>query len=313
MIQGILINSIIIKDKDYIEIPNFTPIEKAMAWKYSEDVYQSNFESGVYTEEEISFLLDELEIWTESDEVNLTKHNDELDQLKVDYFDNFFFASRLERIKKAIKLKDEVINELLGRKSSMSEYTCEASRGEAYYLELFKKFENPLGTYRKYFGALLREKQIRELYFDGTWRLIWSASKDATSIFGTTLSCLNQNQLSLLYWSKLYDNIGEAQESPPTEALKDTLAVDGWLIKHSRKRENENKSKAFDKDAGEVFVPVRNKKEQAEILNLNTNEGTSIIKARTRDLKDRGDLNEFEFSHVKADIGMQLNAIRNKK
>jgi hypothetical protein len=315
MIQEILSNSVIIRiDKEYLRIPNFSPEEKSMAQIISDDIYQSHFEDGVYTEEDISFLLQEIGIWTDKEESNLNKQIEILEQMKIDYYDNFFFASRKEKIKRAIHLKNVEINDMYSVKNYLRDYTCESAKNEAYFLSLFSKYENPSRVYKKYASAIGKESDLRDLYFNNTWRLIWSASKEASSIFGLNLNYLNDNQLILIYWSKLYDSIYESTEAPPSDVIKDQIAVDGWLAKQAKKRAAEQKGKVVeDSKCGENFVMVSNRDEAKELNRLNSLEGLTVIKSRVSDLKKKGDLDEFSFSHVQQDIAMEFNKMRSKK
>lgn len=285
-----------------------------MAQIISDDIYQSHFEDGVYTEEDISFLLQEIGIWTDKEESNLNKQIEILEQMKIDYYDNFFFASRKEKIKRAIHLKNVEINDMYSVKNYLRDYTCESAKNEAYFLSLFSKYENPSRVYKKYASAIGKESDLRDLYFNNTWRLIWSASKEASSIFGLNLNYLNDNQLILIYWSKLYDSIYESTEAPPSDVIKDQIAVDGWLAKQAKKRAAEQKGKVVeDSKCGENFVMVSNRDEAKELNRLNSLEGLTVIKSRVSDLKKKGDLDEFSFSHVQQDIAMEFNKMRSKK
>ena len=145
--------------------------------------------------------------------------------------------------------------------------------------------------------------------------MIWGVSKDPQAIFGTPLSHLNDNQLSLLYWSKLYDSISESMDAPSSSVMKDHIAIDGWLIKQAKKRETEDRKNALpSSDAGEIFVPITSKKEIKEVNSLNSPEGKQILKSRAKDLADKGTLDERQFSHVKQELNMKKNELsfRNK-
>jgi hypothetical protein len=148
------------------------------------------------------------------------------------------------------------------------------------------------------------------LYFDQTWRAIWSVSKDPQAIFGATLSCLNDNQLSLLYWSKLYDSVSESMDAPASCVMKDPIAVDGWLVKQNKKREIEDRKNALpSSNSGEVFVPITSRKEIKEVNNLNDSSGKQVLKSRAKDLAAKGELDERQFSHVKQEIGIRKNEL----
>lgn len=294
---------------------NFTPIEKAEASAFSESVYDACFMDGGFNKAELADFLEESGIWTDEHETAYIKLFDDVQAMKVDYFENFAIPSKRDRIKSAISRCMDRINTQYSNKSYLSDYTCEAARDEAYGVYLFRNAESPLLFYRKFLSARLTEEALRNLYFDHTWRMVWSISKDTVTIFGLNANSLNDNQLGLLYWSKLYDNIGEAMEPPSHSAMHDTIAVDGWLIKQSKNREAEDKKKILPtREAGEIFVPISSAREIKEINDLNGPEGKKILKSRVRDLAAKGDLDERQFSHVKEDIGIRKNELsfRNK-
>jgi hypothetical protein len=140
--------------------------------------------------------------------------------------------------------------------------------------------------------------------------MIWTTSKDVRTIFGLNSNGLNENQMSLVYWSKIYDNISESMEAPSGLVMKDATAVDGWLIKQSKNREMEDKKKELpNQNAGEVFVIASNQKEIKEINNLNSIEGKQVLRSRARDLATKGELDERQFSHVKQEIGIKKNEL----
>lgn len=289
---------------------NFTPIEKAEASAFSQTVYDACFMDGGFSKEELADHLEEIGIWTSEDEESYTKIFDDIQLMKVDYFENFAVPSRRARIKSAISKKVESANAKFYDRSYLYDYTCEAAKDEAYGAYLFKDHYSPLLFYRKFLAARIQEEELRELYFDPTWRMIWAISKDSQSIFGLNANALNENQLGLLYWSKIYDSISESSEAPTSAVMRDTIAVDGWMIKQSKTREAEDKMKTLPtSDASENFVMVSSAKEAREINSLNNAEGKQILKSRVRDLAANGDLDERQFSHVKQEIGIRKNEL----
>ena len=249
-------------------------------------------------------------LWSDEEEADFSKCLEDIQQMKMDYYEAFALETRRNKIKQAIREKTTALNLQFQHKSYLSDYTCEAARNEAYGFYLFRDRDCPFSFYRKFSLSNLSEDKIRELYFDQTWRAIWSVSKDPQAIFGNTLSYLNDNQLSLLYWSKLYDSVAESMDAPNNSAMKDPLAIDGWLIKQNKKREAEDKKNALpNQNAGEVFVMASSQKEIKEINSLNSAEGKQVLKSRARDLANKGELDERQFSHVKQDIGIKKNEL----
>lgn len=294
-----------------MRIKNFTPLQKSKAWQFAQSVYKQAFESSSFTKRELDIFLDQEGFWTFAEEQNYTEEQEKVNLMKVDYFENFPIPSRREYIKKNIDKQMARLSELLLKRSYLYEFTCENIRDESYLLYFFKSRPNPFLFYRHYLASRMSEFDIRELCFDNTWRMIWATCKDPKDIFGMPVANLNDNQLSLLYWSKLYDNIGESPDSPTNAVMRDQLAIDGWMIKQGKKRDAEEKTKDMPQ-VGELFIPVGSKREAAEITSLNTAEGKRIIKSRANDIKTRGDLDERQFSHIKQDISMQVNSLERR-
>jgi hypothetical protein len=305
-----LSNTTLLAFKKPIRIANFSPTEKAEAAAYSETVYEECFEFGSFCKEELADYLMEVGLWSQKEEEDYLQGLEDLQQMKVDYFEMFAIETRRMKVKRAIEAKIHQLNAVFQKKVYLNEYTCEYARDEAYAYYLFRDKDYPFAFSRKFLNSRMPEDDIRSLYFDGTWRMIWGVSKDPQSIFGISANQLNDNQLSLLYWSKLYDNISESTDAPGSAVMKDSLAVDGWFIKQAKKREAEDKMKSLPtNDASENFVMVSSAKEAREINNLNGIEGKQILKSRARDLVAKGELDERQFSHVKQEIGIRKNEL----
>lgn len=293
-----------------VRVANFSPIEKAEALAFAQAAYDACFMEGAFSKEELADLLDETGVWSERDEEAYMKIFDDIQTLKVSYFENFAIPTRRDRIKGAINKLTEFANSRFHDRSYLYEYTCDAAKDEAYGVYLFRDSPSPLVFYRKFLTSRMQEEDLRAMYFDQTWRMIWSISKDTQSIFGLNANALNDNQLGLLYWSKIYDSISESAEPPTSHAMKDPIAVDGWMIKQSKTREAEEKVKTLPgKDADEVFVMVSSLKEAKEVKELNGADGKRILKSRARDLITSGSLDERQFSHVKQEIGIKKNEL----
>ena len=62
-------------------------------------------------------------------------------------------------------------------------------------------------------------------------------------------------------------------------------------------------------DAGEVFIPARNKKEVEDIYNLNNAQAKAKIKSLKSDLKKHGSVNESDLSSTRRELQMKSNQI----
>lgn len=307
MIQELLSNTIYLPP---YRIKNFDPIKKADAEAFSNEVELEYIASGGFTQDEIIELNIYNGYWSEDQERELEKVLKEIQHAKLMYFEDFFMSSKRERHAKAIANGVRMVNKLILAKNHLYEFSSEYVKEEAYWLFLFTGMGSPSALYKKYSSWRMNDDTIRSLYFEHKWRTLWAVSKDPYSLFGIRSNELNDNQISLLYWSKIYDNIQEAQDPPPQVMMTDHIAIDGWFIKQSKTKEGDRRFE--DKKASEIFVMARNKQEVAEITSLNSLEGQRVIKSRAKDIKEKGDLDEFNFSHVKQDLAMKFNELNSR-
>ncbi len=306
MIQEILSNTIYLPP---FRIANFDPIKKAEAEAFAQEVEQEYIAYGGLTQDEIIELNINLGYWTEEQEKMLGKLIKEIQYAKGMYYEDFFRASRRELHLKAINSGIKRVNDLVLSKNHLYEYSSEYIKEESYWTFLFSDYGSPALLYRKYPLWRIQDEKVRGLYFDLKWRSIWAVCKDPYGIFGLRGNQLNDNQLSLLYWSKIYDNIQEAQEPPHQAMMQDTIAIDGWFIKQSKSKD----SKQEENKATEVFKMARTKREKEEIMAMNSIEGQRVIKSRANDLKQNSELDEFHFSHVKQELAMKFNELNSRR
>jgi len=292
---------------EIVRVENFSPDQKAEAESFASEVAKDAKSWGCYTEMELVNLRERLGIWTAEDEVKYKTDLDTICSLKVTYLDNFFLPSK-DQVKKRIISALSTIDLSFTRKSEFWPLSCESIKQDSYFNHLFSSHKDPQGLSTAYRLSIRSESDIRSLRAKYAWSTIWGVCKSPFEIFGQSLNWLNPDQLSLTYWSKVYDSIHEAMEPPPSAILDDDIAVDGWFIKQNRKKQAEEKINILPNiKGGEVFLPVRNIKEQAAILDLNSSESKSVIKSRTRDMLRSTSLDEQDFSDVKRDRAMEQN------
>ena len=263
-----------------------------------------------------SFLLDELiELggWSEEEEFNLTKKFPEnLDQMKLDYYKRFYNEQAKNEIKKHIIRLDRKITELLLKKNELYHFSCEHIRENAYLSYIIESsveanVELLVQLYQK---EQLDQEEIRKISKSSSWRIIWMSSTEKASIFGVSAGDLTKQQLDLISYSRMYDNVYQSMECPTEEIIEDDYALDGWFVEQRIKRKDENAKKTGDKLAektggNEVFVPVGNKKESQKVSDMNSSYGKGVIKSITKDLSKSSEVDDLKLSHVKQTIGME--------
>ena len=329
LINRLLSGVVIFKLKgDYIYVRPAKVEDKAFADVYAQEIYEDALLDGIFTIKDTEEFLIEKDWWSEEDDKKLEDLNKNLEQMKVDYYVNFFKDEAGEYIKKSIGRQNKKISDLLDKKHIFFDKTCEYVRDFAKTSIILARssfFESgDLAVEKidahKLINAILKEglsdKEIRGVAKKSEWRVVWS-SKDAISLFGAKGCDLTNEQISLIGWSRFYDGVYESMDKPNDEIIKDDLALDGWSISQDRKRKEEEKKQQGEKlaskaqSAGEVFVPVKNQKEQDQVLSLNDQYGKQVLASKRKQFEEGGVFNETDLKHVKKEI--QMESLRQSK
>jgi hypothetical protein len=324
-LNKILSGKIIVKLRDQLIIVNQPDAQtRYLADSFAEQVYKEAFAEDLYLQEELEDLIVQNGWWTEEQETALTEIPKRLEVMKVDYFNNFFKTEQRDKTKRAIKRTESVFEDLQRIKYGLFNYTCESLQTQAYTMfiiqecvtdqhgnKLDKDLFNPHVIYSKYNDELLGDKEIRNVSKSSEWRLIWNATKSGNTLFSFPACDFTDMQKGLINWSRVYDSIYESPDMPSDEIIEDDYAIDGWFTSQKNKRDDDKKESMQDTlpKTGEVFVMVKNKEEAKNVYNMNTQEGKANIKSREKDLKERGSLEEYEFSHVQTKLKMQANQL----
>lgn len=285
---------------------------------FSQKIYDESFSEGILTLEESYEMVD-------FDESQLEQIPKDIDQMKVDYFNSFYSDSNKKFIRKAIKEKQRKLELIILEKNTFLPYTCEAISDQARTLYIIEhcsfvngvkvNFEerNLLSLYNSYTGELLNDGEIRELSKNIEWKMTWNASKHSPPLFSFPACELTDMQKTLISWTRMYDSIYESPDCPSDDIINDDIAIDGWFVLQRRKRNDEVKKPDNLPKSQEVFVMGKTKEDIRNINNMNTSEGARIVKSRFEELKQKGSLDEGQFSHVRDELQMRANAANFKR
>jgi hypothetical protein len=155
------------------------------------------------------------------------------------------------------------------------------------------------------------DNDLREVSKISLWRSIWHAAKGASSLFGVPAYALSDEQRSLIGWSRLYDNIAEAHETPDKAVLEDNDLLDGWLITQHKKRDEERKVQQGEKSgsrrngAQEVFIPAETAEDAARIEGMNDAMTRITKKQRLKLIEEKGRVSEQHMPDSQQAILMQ--------
>ena len=209
---------------------------------FADRSYKESFEAGYYTQQEMEDLLIDKGLWSEKEDEVLEKLPDDLEQMKLDYYNNFHVLETRLKVKGYIDKTIEKIGKLLSKKNVYYENTCEGIRDTSrhdYLIERTSFYKDggffdfgkvsPRIVAVLYMKTCLDSNEIRQISKLDRWRATWAACKTPGELFGRTVD-MTDMQLSLLSWSRVYDNVHESTEVPTEDIIEDDLALDGWFV-----------------------------------------------------------------------------------
>ncbi len=102
-----------------------------------------------------------------------------------------------------------------------------------------------LGEYIRQF--ILDVAEIRKIARSGIWRVYFNSCKNSSDLFNKPLCDLDANQLTILYWSYVYDNAFNAYEPPEDDIVDNDELFDAWLEEYAEKQKKERAKAKIDK------------------------------------------------------------------
>lgn len=233
------------------------------------------------------FILQYHNIWLPEQEKQIEQSFKDIDKLKVQLYYNFHLVDTKKLIKDKLTQIQNEINSLHYQKYTFYEFTKESYasmlknryiiENTVYYKDdLFFKIKKRNRLY--YFNRInslmedLSVKNIRDLVNTEEWKNLWGAAN--TQVFDKPILKCNKEQKMAISVSQMLDNIRQHPKCPDEDIIKDSDALDGWIIhqneeqkKEKRKQDIENSIK--DKNAGEVFIMANSPEEIKSVMSLN--------------------------------------------
>lgn len=242
---------------------------------HADFIYQSSLKlykaAGILTNEQLLKVATNQNEWTEIDN-NYYKNFDSLMDLANEQLVGAS-KSQQKRLKRQIKQAKKKRLDVVDRYYSI---TCNSVEQQAmedkvkYYIQNLT--ENMDGTpiwqtmeefqdcmdhtfiaelvthYFEVVQKFLSTKIIRQIARSSAWRIRWNiGKKNVYTLFGADIRDLNDNQLELLYWSQVYDNVFDSAEPPSESIVEDDDKLDAWLKEkhkeHTAKRVNRSMEK----------------------------------------------------------------------
>jgi hypothetical protein len=302
----------------FIYEPNRDVVEES--FEIYEDAREKAYFSGCYVEEEIINLLVENDIWTPRDDKEAEKINKEIEQLKVEALNNFFRKKELTTTKRKIRRLEKKYSALKQKRITLDHLSCDGvaqfSRRCWILSKTTKTADNKLYSFLDinvkdmleiYSANAIPSQDIRYLANNLPWRQMWNSSKNRESLLGKPSSDLTTDQISLVAFSQMFDNVYQDPEQPTEEIINDDDCLDGWFIAQREKNEKDKKQQQVDNslpskvaNSQEVMLMANNNDEAQEIYGLNSAASRNIIRQREADLKAANEPVDFKnFTDVK--------------
>jgi len=302
----------------------------ALAYKQS---YDQSIKEELITEREMQEWMRMEDLWTTDDDIQEKQLVEDLERMKVEAYQNRQDKKTLKGIKRSIFQCTQSIESLARKKSSHIENTCEG-------LALIAKAESliELCTYKdgerygfqrltvsqvhnEYNHQLCTEQQTRELARSEPWKSLWTMKEVSPALFAEldVPRDMSTDQKNLIIWSRIYDNVQESMECPPSEVINDDVLLDGWFIIQRREREQQAIDKDFDsgptneriKNSQEVIMMATDRDHAKVINDMNDAHIKQVKRDRSEVLKQKGDAYQHDFPDEKLRLAnMSLEATK---
>lgn len=277
--------------------------------------YNKCLKSYIYTDEQALKDMVDCGVWNEDNSENFDILPTKIENYKLQLFENILRPLYQDKIRIHLESCKKEYDKLLQIRHKFDYLTCEGIAHFAKWQYIISK-----STYKNnvrydwnkntqhdilnyYYKNIITEEQIRELSKTQPWSSYWSARESCGSLFNKPSTELTSDQIRLIYWSSLHDQVYEQNETDPKKLLEDNDVFDGWLISRERQRKVEQKVNFIKNpkiaNAQEIFIQAKTKEEAKEIQNMNTGRAKNNFLARIKKIKQEGEVKHHEFNDVK--------------
>ena len=314
LISRILSGTIRLKVND--EIITFVWPDRLVRYEALELYQQILSCQDMFEESDMVAYMIEHEMWSfEEEDLLLKKIPEDIDNFKIEMFNNILNTPKRESFKKMLNLAKIKNAELWSKRNKYYYITAEGIGAYAKQILILEKCINNSDAninkvFEAYQDSIISEDEMRILARTEPWRGIWISHKKCGTLFP---SDLNEEQRRLVQWSCFYDSIYENPESPTDEIINDDDLLDGWVLKQRKERADE-KEKQFGKSiikgknekADEMFIVVGNQEDAKKVYKMNSPESKMIQKSRLNAVLKSGEVKEAELPDRKMEIRNKL-------
>lgn len=311
--------------------------QKYMAELYFEDLLNDYSQlDSLQTPLQLSAFLVKFGYWNDTKQEELDKIKKDIEDLKVKAYEAAFRANEKKAAKKMISVAKEKMDALLEQKHKFDGLTPNGAALVAKNKYLIAMsickdsgeplFGNSLNSFLNsdfpYLDNIIIEinrqsasnSDIRAIARSESWRKYWCA-KDCDSIFGRPAIELTDEQLNLISWTRLYDNVYQHSDCPSEEIIDDDDCLDGFLISDKRKRDKDKGLVSAQEQitnpkiakASEVFLVAETKEDAAKIHDLNDESVKRTINIRNKLIDKEGIIGDQDLPDVKLKRQIAIN------
>lgn len=323
-------------NKTYIVKGN-TLQQKYMAELYFEELLAEYSElDSLQTPLQLSAFLVKFGYWNDTKQQAVDKLKKDIEDLKVKAYECAFRANEKQAAKKMIVVAKEKLEALLEQKHKFDGMTANGAAlvGKNKYLiatSIYYPDGKPLfgdsieafllGDFL-YLDNIIIEinrqsasnSDVRAVARSESWRKYWCA-KDSENIFGRPAIELTDEQLNLISWTRLYDNVYQHSECPSEDVIDDDDCLDGFLIADKRKRDKEKGlmgahekiTNAKIAGASEVFLVAETEEDAVKIHNLNDEGVKRTINTRNKLIDKEGIIGDQDLPDIKLKRQIAIN------
>ncbi len=305
----------------YLYEPDKDIIEES--YEIYDETYEESYFSGVPIKSELKEILFNNSMWSPDDDKMADDIESQIEEAKVYAYENYYNTPKLNGIKLSLRNLESQYNKYKSRFLSLDHISCEGAANFARSVwiisktikdkeqNIVKSKELPLTKVLEYYKSkTITASDFRYIARNEPFRSMWSAGKKTSNVFGKPTCDLTKDQLSLVQFSSMYDNVYESHESPHEDVVKDDDCLDGWFIVQKREYEKGKNQKEVDKMLGnskiansqEVFVMAKDTHTAKKINSMNSPVANMIKANRDQQIKEKGSLNFTEFADVQQDI-----------
>jgi len=263
---------------------------------FYEEKYFEGISSGFITLDDSYDMAISKNIITKKELEEIEELPNKIDDIKVDYF--FAYQQKSEYsmkiLKKTIDALKKKNNKLLNKKNIYYNTTADFWADYntkiwilsqcVYYKNMCKIDTDSYVFINKVYNNLeqIPSDFYRKIARHQEWSLYWGC-KD--NLFNKSSDFLNEEQITIINTSKMFDAIQQNPNCPDKEVLDNSDLLDGWLINNSRKREGDIAKRDIDKQldksgikGGNIFVVAKDAEDAKKINNMNNQANKMVAK-----------------------------------